>query len=150
VEVYDVDMEKLSEEAIRLLWMETDDLYAALGGQLLGHSLPTRAAGIVTYLSRVRRVSGPGLTELGEGLNIIYEELRRDGIRFLTEASGDLGDVLCSEEILRLTDQVTTSSMRIIILLVGSALKLRQQFDPIAATVAAIILKLGLRDFCLK
>jgi hypothetical protein len=159
VEVSEYDMEQLSEEAMKLLTMEIDDLYASLGGQLLGHNLPTHAVGIVTYLSGVRRFSVaktfveslpamPGLPELSEGLKIIYEELRRDGIRFLTEVSVDLRDVLCSEEIVRLGDQVTASSMRIIIALTSSGLKLPRQLDPIAATVAAIILKLGLRGFC--
>jgi hypothetical protein len=157
--VSEYDMEQLSEEAMKLLTMEIDDLYASLGGQLLGHNLPTRAVGIVTYLSGVRRFSVaktfveslpamPGLTELSEGLKIIYEELKRDGIRFLTEVSVDLRDVLCSEEILRLSDQITASSMRIIIALTSSGLKLPRQLDPIAATVAVIILKLGLRGFC--
>jgi hypothetical protein len=159
VEVSENDMEQLSEQAMTLLTMEIDDLYASLGGQLLGHNMPLRAVGIVTYLSGVRRFSvaktfleslpaTPGLTELNEGLRIIYEELRRDGIRFLTEVSADLRDVLCREEIVRLSDHVTASSMRVIIALTSSGLKLPRQLDPIAATVTAIILKLGLRGFC--
>jgi hypothetical protein len=144
---------------MKLLRMETDELYATLGGQLLARNLPTRVAGIVSYLSAVRSASeakefyealpsGPSLTEWGSGLGVIYEELKRAGVRLLSEVKGDLRKAICNEDILRLSDQVNRSTMQILVMVVGATLRMPREFEPISVTVAAILLKVGLRNFC--
>lgn len=155
----ELSIEELTEEALQLLRMEIDELYATLGGQLLARNLPTRAAGIVSYLSAVRSASEarslyqalpsvPALTDWGGGLGVIYDELKREGTRFLTEVKDELKKGLCNEEILRLTDQVNRSSVQIVIMVVGAVFRMPREFEPISVTVAAILLKLGLRNFC--
>ena len=53
----ELNIEDLTNEAMKLLRMEIDELYATLGGQLLARNLPSRVAGIVSYLSAVRSAS---------------------------------------------------------------------------------------------
>ena len=98
----------LVDGAMKLFSVETDDLYAVLGAQLLGHADPTRAAGIIAFFSAVRQadrainfieVLRPGLTKGSEWLELIHEELKRDGIRYLTEMSGELRRSLCKEDV---------------------------------------------------
>lgn len=155
----ELSIEELTDEAMQLLRMEVDELYATLGGQLLSRNLPTRAAGIVSYLSAVRSASEarsfyealpsvPSLTDWGGGLGVIYEELKREGMRFLTEVRGELKKGLCNEEILRLTDQVNRSAVQIVIMVVGAIFRMPREFEPISVTVAAILFKTGLRNFC--
>ena len=153
------DLDELTSDAMRLMQMEINDLYATLGGQLLGHNLPRRAAGMVSYMSEVLSASqaknffdalpsGPIFTEWRAGLEMMYEELRRDGIRYLTEASGDLRTALCNEEYLRLSEQITPSAMQTIVITAGAALRIPWQASSIPTTVAVIVLKLGLSDIC--
>jgi hypothetical protein len=155
--VAEKQMAELVDGAMKLLSVDTDDLYATLGAQLLGCGLPVRAAGIVTYLSAIRKadqaksfieVLRPGLTEWGEGLETIYEELRRDGIRYLMEVSADLKNALCNDRILQLADHVDETNLQIIIMVTGSALKIPSELRSVHVTVVALILKLGLRAFC--
>ena len=154
-----LSVEVLADEAMKLLRIEIDELYATLGGQLLAHNLPTRAAGIVSYMSAVRSAAeaksfyealppAPALTEWGKGLGIIYEELKREGMSFLSEISKDLREALCNEDILHLSDQVTRSTVQIIIMVVEATLRMPREFEPISVTVAVILLKMGLRNFC--
>ena len=155
-----LSLEVLTDEAMKLLQAEIDELYATLGGQLLGHNLPTRAAGIVSYLSAVRSASEakgfyeallpsmPALTEWEKGLTVIYEELKRDGLRFFSEVSEDLRAALCNEDILRLSDQVNRSTVQIFIMVVEATLRMPRELDPISVTVTVILLKTGLRNFC--
>lgn len=147
----------LVDGAMKLFSVETDDLYAILGMQLLGRAAPTRAAGIVAFLSAVRQaekainfidILRPGLTERAEWLEVIHEELRRDGIRYLTEVSADLRSALCNDDIQRLSQQINHSSLRVIIMVVEAALRISPEFESICATVAVLLLKLGLRNFC--
>jgi hypothetical protein len=152
-------IEVLAGEAMRLFRLETGELYAVLGGQLLGTTLPSRAAGIVGYLNSVRSAlvaktfteavpSQPDLAGWAAELETISEELRRDGIRFLTGVSGKLREALSNKDILRLSEEISPSAVRIIIVLVAGALSMPRELDPICATVTAVILRLGLRDFC--
>jgi len=142
---------------MKLFSVGTDDLYAVLGMQLLACAKPTRAAGIVTFLSAIRQANRavnfidilrPDLIERGEWFDVVHEELKRDGVRYLADMSGELRKALCNEEILRLSDQLTPSNLHVIIMLVGAALKVSTQFDSLCATIAVLILKNGLRNLC--
>lgn len=155
----ELTIEVLTDEAMRLLSMQLDDLYATLGGQLLPRALPTRVAGMVSYLSAVRSVaeaksfyellpSETALTEWGRGLGVIYEGLKQDGMNLLREASADLRKALCNEDIFHLSDQINRSTVQIVVMVVGAAMRLPRELDAICATVAVILLKRGLRDFC--
>jgi len=159
VSVEEINVEVLANEAIKLLRMEIDDLYATLGGQLLGQNLPTRVAGVVSYLSALRSASdaksfyealppGPALTEWSSGLGVIYEELKKDGIRFMERVNEDLRKAVCNEDILHLSATVNRSTMQVVVMVVGATLRMPREFEPISVTVAAILFKLGLRNFC--
>lgn len=155
----ELTIEQLADEAMKLLRMETDELYATLGGQLLARNLPARTAGIVSYLSAVRSAAeakgfyealptAPALHDWGVGLGVIYEELKRDGMRFLDETKEDLQKGLCNEDILRLSERVNRSSLQVVIMVVGAILRLPHEFEPISVTVATLIFKIGVRNFC--
>ena len=155
----EIHIEVLADEALKLLRLETDELYATLGGQLLAHNLPTRVAGIMSYLSAVRSASeaksfydalpsGPALTDWGGGLGIIYEELKQDGMSFFKDVKENLLKALCNEDILRLCDQINRSTMQVVIMVVGATLRMPREFEPISVTVATILLKQGLRNIC--
>lgn len=149
----------LTDEGMKLLRMEVDELYATLGAQLVAQKFPTRVAGIVSYLSAIRSASdaksfyetlpsGPALADWGSALGVIYDDLKQDGMALFEEISENLRKTLCNEDILRLSDQVNRSIMQIVVLLVGACLGMPRQFEPIAVTVSAILFKLGLRNFC--
>jgi hypothetical protein len=159
VVVKELNIEDLTNEAMKLLRMEIDELYATLGGQLLARNLPSRVAGIVSYLSAVRSASEaksfyealpsvPALADWGGGMGVIYEELKRDGMRFLSDVKEELRKGLCNEDILRLSDQVSHSTMQIVIMVIGAIFRMPREFEPILVTVAVILFKLGLRNFC--
>src|SRR3989304_1337155 len=106
IEAKQHDFEVLADEAIKLLRLELGDLYATLGGQLLAQDHPTRVAGIMSYLSALRSASdaknlyqalpsGPSLNEWGKGLGIIYEELKRDGMKHFSEINPPVFDESC-------------------------------------------------------
>jgi hypothetical protein len=150
-------LELLTNDALKLMQKELDELYATLGLQLLARNLPTGASGIMSYLSAVREAaeqktasealsSVPSLTEWVRGLGIIYEELIRQGARFLLESREELQKSLRTEINLHLPPQ-NDSAIQILILLVEKALKLPRGFEPIAVTVAVILNKTGLRNF---
>jgi len=147
----------LVDSAMKLFSVEINDLYAVLGMQLLACEKPTRAAGIVTFLSAIRQANRavnfidivrPELIERGEWFDVVHEELKRDGVRYLADMSGELRKALGNEEILRLSDHLSPSNLHVIIMLVGAALKVSTQFDSICATVAVLLIKNGLRDLC--
>ncbi len=153
----EIDVEVLTDEAMKLLELDIDELYATLGGQLLGRSPPTRVAGIMSYLSAIRSESmaknlyevlspGPTPTEWGHRLGAIYEQMKLDGMRHLSEANEDLRKALGNEDFLHLCDEVNRSTMQIVIIIVGAALRIPPEFDSISATLAAILFKLGLRQ----
>lgn len=155
----DVEIERLAAEGMKLVQLDVDQLYATLGGQLLSRNLPTRVAGFIRYLSAVlsaseakalyhRLPAEPSLTEWGRGLGIIYDELRQDGIDFIDEMRTDLRKSICNEDILRLSSQLNVSTLQIVILVVSATLRMPREFDPIAVTVAVILVKIGLQKFC--
>jgi len=78
----------------------------------------------------------------------MYEELKQDGTRFLDSVRDDLRNGLCNEEILALADEITASTMQIIVLIVAAILRMPMQIESVSATVAAILCKLGLKNFC--
>jgi hypothetical protein len=55
---------------------------------------------------------------------------------------------VCNEDIIALADDINGSSMQILVMIVGAILKMPAQFESISATLAAILCKSGLRDFC--
>jgi hypothetical protein len=155
--VAEFNIEDLADEGMKLLQMDINRLYATLGAQLLAKKEPTHVGGIISHLSAVRSAFSANAlyeslpfeqTEWGSGLGFLYEDLRRDGIRYLAEVSENLRRVMSNDEILRLSDHVSRSTMQVIIMVVGAALEFPPQFEPISATVAVILLKLGLRNFC--
>jgi len=157
--VKELGIELLADESMRLLGIDGEELYATLGAQLLVQNVPTRVAGIVSYLSAVRSASwakkfckdlpsAPGVGEWGNGLGTIYEELKRDGMQYFGEVSEELRKALCNEDILRLPEPINRSTMQIILTVVEAVLRIPRETDALAATIAAIIVKLGLRNFC--
>ncbi|MGH7927293.1 MAG: hypothetical protein ACREQV_05825, partial [Candidatus Binatia bacterium] len=76
----------------------------------------------------------------------MYEELKRDGIRFLAAVKEELCKGLCTNEIIDLADEISDSSMQVIVLIVTAILKLPRQIEAVSATVAAIVCKSGLRE----
>ena len=149
------------DEVMKLLALEIDDLYAALGAQLLGQNLPGRVAGIVSYLSALRNAceatdlyralpSPLSQVGIGNGLRVINEELKDDGKRYFTGVSADLRNALCKDDICNLGQTPTPSLVGIVIMLVGAALRIPREFDAISVTISAIVLKLGLSNFCGK
>jgi len=73
------------------------------------------------------------------------------GTSFVEEISQELRAALNdNEEILRMSEHTNPSSIHVILMVVGAILKLPRQLEPISATVTAILLKQGLRNFCLK
>lgn len=155
----EIDIEVLTDEAMKLLRMEIDDLYATLGGQMLGQNLPSRVAGMVSYLSAARSAfqvkslggalsSVPARDEWGRGLGMIHEELKQGGMELFREASADLRNALYNEDILSLSDKPSRSTTQMILMIVGATLRMPRNFDPVSATITAILLRLGLRDFC--
>jgi hypothetical protein len=152
-------IEELTAEALKLLTIGLEELYVVLGCQLMGSSRPVRVAGIMSYQTALKKLIetqdmyerlsvATNLADWGRGFNAMYEELKQDGSRFLDAVREDLRKGLCSEEILALADEITTSSMQIIVLIVAAILSLPPQMESVSATVAAIVCKSGLREFC--
>jgi hypothetical protein len=157
-DAYRADVQVLTEETVKLLRMNIADLYATLGGQLLGAEAPSKVAGIISYLAAARSAADAkalhdalpvvGLHDWGGGLTVICEELRQEGIRYLSETSEELREALDNDELLRLSDETTRSHIQVILMIVAAVLRLPRVLDAIAVTVTAILLKQGLRDFC--
>lgn len=155
----DEKTDALVNGAMKLFSVDTDDLYAILGAQLLGRTDPTRAAGIIMFLSAVRQadkavnfidVLRPGLTKGSDWVELIHEELKRDGIRYLSEMSSELHRALCKEDILSLAQRIDRDNLHTLTLVIAAVLGISPGFESIAATVAVLLLKLGLADFCRK
>jgi hypothetical protein len=155
-------IEELTDEAMKLLGLEIDQLYATLGTQLSGYDIPSRVAGMVSYLSAVQRATSarvlyealppePTPGEWRTGLGAIYEQLKAEGILHFAEMREDLHKALCgNDEILRLSNEVNRSFVQILVTVVGATLRLPRRFDPISVTTVAILVKIGLRKFCLQ
>jgi hypothetical protein len=161
VHVDQLDIETLVSETTKLLRMRIDELYATLGAQLLVFTKPTSAAGIVSYLSAVQNSSeasllleglsaGPSLTEWATGLEYIHEMLEGQGKRYLTEKREDLRKALCNQEILAMSDEVNRSTIQILMTIISATLRFPRELDSISAITLAIILKLGVENFCLS
>jgi hypothetical protein len=155
----ELTIEELTTEAMQLLPLGIDDLYMALGCQLLASEKPKRVAGIISYLSAAKKArqarnlyatlpSKPDTSDWEEGIDLICNELKQDGVRFLDEIRPELQKGVCNEDILTLADDINGSSMQILVMIVGAILKMPPQFESISATLAAILCKSGLRDFC--
>ena len=155
----ELTIEELTAEAMKLLTIGIEELYVVLGYQLLGSSRPARVAGIISYQTALKKVIetqdmyealsfGTNLAEWGRGFELMYEELKQDGTRFLDSVRDDLRNGLCNEEILALADEITASTMQIIVLIVAAILRMPMQIESVSATVAAILCKLGLKNFC--
>jgi hypothetical protein len=152
------DVQVLTEETVKLLRMNVADLYTTLGGQLLGAEAPSKVAGIMSYLAAARSASDAkalhsalpvvALPDWGDGLAVICEELKQEGVRYLSETSEELREALNNDDLLRLSDETTPSHIQVILMVVAAVLRLPQVLDAIAVTVTAILLKQGLRDFC--
>lgn len=130
-----------------------------LGAQLLVSAKPTRVAGIMTYLSAARKAKEakelyatlpitPTASDWSAGLDTIYNELIRDGIQFIDDVKQDLRRGVCNEDIFALSDKMDSSSMQIVVMVIGAVLKMPPQFENISAVLAAILYKVGLREFC--
>lgn len=147
------------DEGTRLLLLDLEDLYATLGLQLLGRAPPGTAAGIATYLCSLRSscearefyrelTGGISTSQLTSDLRVIYEGLKASGRRYLAEADPDLRRSLCNENIFAAAEAQTRSSLAVVTVIIGAALRLPPDLNPVAITVGAIVLKLGLRNFC--
>jgi hypothetical protein len=158
-EVRLVEIQHLANDACRLLSLSIDDLYATLGCQLLVYQLPSKAAGIVSYLASVRSVSEARVlferlrpaattTDWGKGISVIADELKQDGTRYIADSAEELRKALDNEDILRLADDPSQAQLQILLMLVASVLKLPRDMEAIAATVTVILVKAGLRNFC--
>jgi hypothetical protein len=91
---------------------------------------------------------GTNLADWGRGFDVMYEELKQDGTRFLESVKEDLRQGLCNQDIMNLADEISSSSMQIIVLVIAAILKLPPQMESISATVAAIVCRSGLKEFC--
>jgi hypothetical protein len=152
-------IEELTTEAMQLLPMGLEELYMILGAQLLVSAKPTRVAGIMTYLSAARKAkeakelyatlpATPTPSDWSAGLDTIYNELIRDGIQFIDDIKQDLRRGVCNEDIFALSDKMDSSSMQIVVMVIGAVLKMPPQFENISAVLAAILYKVGVREFC--
>ena len=154
----ELDIEILTDQAMKLIQMDIDELYVTLGSQLLARDVPSRTAEIARHLSAVRDVSKsrdlfsvlqePAVTEWGVRLGEIYHELRQDGMNYLAEIKDNLRTSLCCADVLSLSDQTNRSTLQIVVLIVGGTLRLPLELEPTSVTIAAILFKVGLRGFC--
>jgi hypothetical protein len=152
-------IEELTTEAMQLLPMGLEELYMILGAQLLISAKPTRVAGIMTYLSAAKKAKEakelyatlpvtPTPSDWSSGLDTIYNELIRDGMQFIEEVKQSLRRGVCNEDIFVISDKMDSSSMQIVVMVIGAVLKMPPQFENISAVLAAILYKVGLREFC--
>lgn len=154
----EISIEVLAQEAMKLLRTELDDLYLTLGTQLLAEKLPSYTAGIVADLFAFRSSSGPKsqftlpseplVAAHRNYLDEVYDQLRQDGRGYLAEVGDNLRKAICNQDIFSLSDQVNVSTLQIIEIIVSGTLRLPVELEPIAVTVSAILVKLGLRNFC--
>jgi hypothetical protein len=157
--IKDLTIDELAAQAMQLLSLRLVELYAVLGLQLVGYSQPARLAAVINCHARVRktldgelRCSSMGMahpiSDLSHGLDVLYEELEQEGLRFVAAVREELCKLLCAPETLELADRTTASSMQVLVLLIAGALRMSPQTESLAATIAAIVCKSGLKDFC--
>ena len=157
--ITELSIDELTTQVMQLLRINLPELYAVLGFQLIGYSRPARVAGIMSYHTTLQRiVDGQSLynsvgvcypmAELSKGIDVIYEELKQDGARFLETVREQLHTVLCTPEILELAERATASRIEIMVLMISGALRMPAEMQSLAATIAAVIYKSGLKEFC--
>lgn len=157
--IKDLSIDELTSQAMQLTSISLTELHAVLGLQLIGYSQPARLAAIISYHSALQRFidkqrplnsldAADPVADLSNGLNVVYDELKQDGVRFVEAVRQELCNALCTPETLELADRATASSIQIMILMIAGALRVPPQMESLAATVAAIISKSGLRNFC--
>ena len=107
----ELTIEELTTEAMQLFPLAVDELYMILGCQLLASDKPKRVAGIISYLSAARKSrqarnlyatlpSKPDRSDWEEGVELICNELRQDGVRFLDKVKPELQKGVCNEDII--------------------------------------------------
>ncbi len=157
--IKDLSIDELTTQAMELLSVSLTELYAVLGFQLIGYSQPARLAAVISYHMALQRLvdgqspfDSPGvaypLADFSNGLKLVYDELRQDGSRFVEAVREELCNALCTPESLELADRATASSIQVMVLIIAGALRVPPQMESLAATMAAIICKSGLKDFC--
>ena len=155
----ELDIETLVTETERLLFIETNELYATLGAQLLSLGRPTAAMEAICYLSRVSSISKTDVSDKGEhdgalllqwgaGAALIHKNLKARGEQYFDEARNELRDAICNKEMLAWSDEVNRSIIRILLTVVSGTLRTPRILDSISAVTVAILLKSGLRTFC--
>lgn len=156
-----IHLRDLADEVMKLLQMRIDELYGTLGGQLMGTIRPTQAAGIVSFLFTAESASKakgllkslPSVTlslEWNEGVQIICDEFTREGRNYINEIREELCAALNdnNEQIFQLSELRDRPSIQAIVMVIAAILKLPRELEPLSATVTAILLKQGLREFC--
>ena len=149
----DLSVEELTGEALRLMQIGLDNLYVVLGCQRMGSMRPSRIAAWVHYQAALKEILETQTQSAGselQGFLSVADELRREGIRFLESVSKELREVFDNDDLLRCTDEITPSTMQIIVVMTGAALRMPPQLEAISATVAAILCTLGLKKFCAR
>jgi len=156
-----ISIELLTDQAIKLIAMELDELYVTLGSQLLARDLPSRTAEVMSDLFAFRSLSeqksrytvplsdsppNGWRKRLGE----IYDELGQDGRGYLADIRENLRKALCNDDILSLSDHVNRSTLQMIVVIVSGTLRMPVELEPISVTVSAILVKIGLRNFCVS
>jgi len=155
----ELSIEELTAEAMQLLTIGLEELYVVLGCQLMGATRPARVAGLVSHQSALKSIvqSGGGnplslpaadLVECGRSFESMHEELKRHGICFVAAIKEELRDGLRGDGDLDLLNEVSTSDMQAIVLIVTGILRLPRRIEAASATVAAIICKLGSGELC--
>ena len=153
----ELTIEELTAEAMQLLTLRLEELYVVLGFQLMGATRPARFAELVSHKSALKNViesqdnyasflSGATLSDWRLSFNSMYEELERDGIRFLSAVREELYNGIYHQEVFDPSNEITSSTMQIIVLIVAAVLKLPRQIEALSATVAAIVCKSGLHE----
>ena len=90
----------------------------------------------------------PTPADWSAGLESIYNELIHDGVQYIEEVKQELRRGVCNEDIFALSEKIDTSGMQIVVMVIGAVLKMPPQFENISAVLAAILYKIGLREFC--
>lgn len=153
----ELTIEALTAEAMQLLTLHLEELYVVLGCQLMGATRPARVAEWVSHQMAFKNViksqdnhtailSDAALADWGRRFHFIYDELEQDGIRFLSAVREELYKGIFNQEIFDFSNEITSSTMQIIVLIVAAVLKLPRQIEAVSATVAAIICKSGVRE----
>jgi hypothetical protein len=152
----ELTIEELTGEAMELLNLGLEELYVILGCQLMTAAQPSRVAELVSHRTVLKdfvesqrsfEPTEPGKALLASGRNFtsMVEELKEDGIRFVTAVEAEMSEGLCGKDVSELAKEISSASVQVIVLIVTAVLKLPRQIEAVAATVAAIFCKSGLR-----